>query len=146
MDDILLRPLFRAKYIAEQKSKNKFNKGGIANIQKFNQGGLSKGERTALTLAPFVKALTGARTMPGESQMSGFARAFGEGLGGLGEAKKTIAAIDQASKPKGGDFVVLTEEQRVGEGLPQGTWQKDLTTGELKNIEKRQLFESTLDK
>jgi len=62
MDDILLRPLFRAKYIAKQKSKNKFNQGGLANIQKFNQGGLSKGERTAITLAPFVKALTGART------------------------------------------------------------------------------------
>lgn len=100
MDDILLRPLFRAKYIAEQKSKNKFNQGGLANIQKFNQGGLSKGERTALTLAPFVKALTGARTMPGESQMSSFARAFGQGLGGLGAAKKNIAAIDQVEVDK----------------------------------------------
>ena len=140
MDDILLRPLFRAKYITEQKSKNKFNQGGLANIQKFNQGGLSKGERTAITLAPFVKALTGARTMPGESQMSGFARAFGQGLGGLGDAKKTIAAIDQASKPKGGNFVVLTEDQRIGAKLPQGTWQKDLVTGEVKNIQKRELF------
>ena len=145
MDDILLRPLFRAKYIAEQKSKNKFNQGGLANIQKFNQGGLSKGERTAITLAPFVKALTGARTMPGESQMSGFARAFGEGLGGLGEAKKTIAAIEQSRTPKS-NFVVLTEEQRVGEGLPQGTWKKDLVSGDVENIEKRELFESTLDK
>jgi len=98
MDTILLRPLFRAKYIAEQKNKNKFNQGGLANIQKFNTGGLSgltKGERQAITLAPFVKALTGAQTRPGESQMSGFARAFGEGLAGLGAAKKDIAAIDQ---------------------------------------------------
>ena len=140
MDDILLRPLFRAKYITEQKSKNKFNQGGLANIQKFNQGGLSKGERTAITLAPFVKALTGAQTRPGESQMSGFARAFGEGLGGLGGAKKTIAAIDQANKPKGSSFVVLTEDQRIGAKLPQGTWQKDLVTGEVKNIQKRELF------
>jgi len=147
MDDILLRPLFKAKYLTEQKSKNKFNQGGLANIQKFNQGGLSKGERTAITLAPFVKALTGARTMPGESQMSSFSRAFGQGLGGLGEAKKTIAAIDQVNKPKDGSkFVVLTEKQRVGEGLPQGTWKKDLTTGDVKNIEKQKLFESTLEK
>ena len=95
--DILLRPLFKDKYLATKKIK-KLNKGGIANIQKFNEGGLSgltPGERQAITLAPFVKALTGATTRPGESQMSGFARAFGEGLGGLGAAKKDIAAIDQ---------------------------------------------------
>ena len=99
MNEILLRPIFRAKYIEEQK-KNKFNKGGLASIQKFAEGGLSKGERTAITLAPFVQALTGAQTMPGESQFSSFARAFGQGLGGLGQAKKTIAAIDQVEAEK----------------------------------------------
>jgi hypothetical protein len=95
MDDILLRPIFRSKYVAEQKSKNKFNQGGLANLQKFSEGGLTRGERTAMTLAPFVQALTGAQTRPGETQMSGLARAFGVGLGGLGEAKKNIAVIDQ---------------------------------------------------
>jgi hypothetical protein len=32
MNEVLLRPIFRAKYIEEQK-KNKFNKGGLASIQ-----------------------------------------------------------------------------------------------------------------
>jgi hypothetical protein len=141
MDDILLRPIFRSKYVAEQKSKNKFNQGGLANLQKFNEGGLTRGERTAMTLAPFVQALTGAQTRPGESQMSGVARAFGQGMGGLGEAKKNIAVIDQANTPKAtGAFTILTEEQRIARKLPQGTWQRDLTTGKMENIEKRQLF------
>ena len=141
MEDILLRPIFRSKYVAEQKSKNKFNQGGLANLQKFSEGGLTRGERTAMTLAPFVQALTGAQTRPGESQMSGVARAFGQGMGGLGEAKKNIAVIDQANTPKAtGAFMILTEEQRIARKLPQGTWQRDLTTGKMENIEKRQLF------
>ena len=110
MNEILLRPIFRAKYIEEQK-KNKFNKGGLASIQKFAEGGLSKGERTAITLAPFVQALTGAQTMPGESQFSSFARAFGQGLGGLGQAKKTIAAIDQVEIDKMKALLKAKEDQ-----------------------------------
>ena len=146
MDDILLRPIFRSKYVAEQKSKNKFNQGGLANLQKFSEGGLTRGERTAMTLAPFVQALTGAQTRPGESQMSGVARAFGQGMGGLGEAKKNIAVIDQANTPKAtGAFTILTEEQRIARKLPQGTWQRDLTTGKMENIEKRQLFADPFD-
>jgi hypothetical protein len=110
MNEILLRPIFRAKYIEEQK-KNKFNKGGLASIQKFAEGGLSKGERTAITLAPFVQALTGAQTMPGESEASSFARAFGQGLGGLGQAKKTIAAIDQVEAEKIKNLLKAKEDQ-----------------------------------
>jgi hypothetical protein len=144
MNEVLLRPIFRAKYIEEQK-KNKFNKGGLASIQKFAEGGLSKGERTAITLAPFVQALTGAQTMPGESEASSFARAFGQGLGGLGEAKKSIAAIDAAGA-KGDKFRDIGETERINRGLPPGTYQENITTGELKNLTKQKLFESTLDK
>jgi hypothetical protein len=144
MNEILLRPIFRAKYIEEQK-KNKFNKGGLASIQKFAEGGLSKGERTAITLAPFVQALTGAQTMPGESEASSFARAFGQGLGGLGEAKKSIAAIDAAGA-KGDQFRDIGDAERIDRKLPPGTWQVNVTTGELKNLTKQKLFESTLDK
>jgi hypothetical protein len=144
MNEILLRPIFRAKYIEEQK-KNKFNKGGLASIQKFAEGGLSKGERTAITLAPFVQALTGAQTMPGESEASSFARAFGQGLGGLGEAKKSIAAIDSAGA-KGDKFRDISETERINRGLPSGTYQENITTGELKNLTKQKLFESTTEK
>jgi hypothetical protein len=144
MNEVLLRPIFRAKYIEEQK-KNKFNKGGLASIQKFAEGGLSEGERTAITLAPFVQALTGAQTMPGESEASSFARAFGQGLGGLGEAKKSIAAIDAAGA-KGDKFRDIGETERINRGLPPGTYQENITTGELKNLTKQKLFESTLDK
>jgi hypothetical protein len=144
MNEVLLRPIFRAKYIEEQK-KNKFNKGGLASIQKFAEGGLSKGERTAITLAPFVQALTGAQTMPGESEASSFARAFGQGLGGLGEAKKSIAAIDAAGA-KGDKFRDIGETERINRGLPPGTYQENITTGELKNLTKQKLFESTTEK
>jgi hypothetical protein len=144
MNEVLLRPIFRAKYIEEQK-KNKFNKGGLASIQKFAEGGLTKGERTAITLAPFVQALTGAQTMPGESEASSFARAFGQGLGGLGEAKKSIAAIDAAGA-KGDKFRDIGETERINRGLPPGTYQENITTGELKNLTKQKLFESTTEK
>ena len=137
MNEVLLRPIFRAKYIEEQK-KNKFNKGGLASIQKFAEGGLSKGERTAITLAPFVQALTGAQTMPGESEASSFARAFGQGLGGLGEAKKSIAAIDAAGA-KGDQFRDIGDAERIDRKLPPGTWQVNVTTGELKNLTKQKL-------
>jgi hypothetical protein len=142
MNEILLRPIFRAKYIEEQK-KNKFNKGGLASIQKFAEGGLSKGERTAITLAPFVQALTGAQTMPGESEASSFARAFGQGLGGLGEAKKSIAAIDQASAPKE-QFRILTKEEvasgAYGPLTPGGVYQLNVESKEIKDLSPKQLF------
>lgn len=142
MNEILLRPIFRAKYIEEQK-KNKFNKGGLASIQKFAEGGLSKGERTAITLAPFVQALTGAQTMPGESEASSFARAFGQGLGGLGEAKKSIAAIDQASAPKE-QFRILTKEEvasgAYGPLAPGGVYQLNVANNEIKDLSPKKLF------
>jgi hypothetical protein len=142
MNEVLLRPIFRAKYIEEQK-KNKFNKGGLASIQKFAEGGLSKGERTAITLAPFVQALTGAQTMPGESEASSFARAFGQGLGGLGEAKKSIAAIDQASAPKE-QFRILTKEEvasgAYGPLTPGGVYQLNVANNEIKDLTPKQLF------
>jgi hypothetical protein len=142
MNEVLLRPIFRAKYIEEQK-KNKFNKGGLASIQKFAEGGLSKGERTAITLAPFVQALTGAQTMPGESEASSFARAFGQGLGGLGEAKKSIAAIDQASAPKE-QFRILTKEEvasgAYGPLTPGGVYQLNVANNEIKDLSPKKLF------
>jgi hypothetical protein len=36
--------------------------------------------------------------------------------------------------------------ERINRGLPPGTYQVNVTTGELKNLTKQKLFESTLDK
>ena len=100
MNDVLLRPIFRKKYLDQQKSNNKFNKGGIANIQKFQAGGLSVGERRALKLAPFVSALLGAQQKPGEGELSSVANAFSKGFAAYPDVLKTIAAIDQAEAEK----------------------------------------------
>ena len=42
MNKVLLRPLFKKKYIDYLKKTNSFKKGGLASIQKFNVGGLSR--------------------------------------------------------------------------------------------------------
>jgi len=146
MNDVLLRPLFRKKYLDEQKSNNKFNQGGLANIQKFQEGGLSVGERRALKLAPFAAALLGAQRKPGESDMSALARGFGVGAAQLPETMKSIAAIDAAAKDTSDRFRDVSEQERINRGLPPGTYQENVATGELKNLAKPKLFESTLDK
>jgi len=64
MDKVLSRPLFRNKYLAEQKAMPT-TKGGIA-VLKLQEGGLSVGERRAIKLQPFVSALMGAQIKPGE--------------------------------------------------------------------------------
>lgn len=100
MDKVLLRPIFRKKYLEEQKENNRFRKGGLANIQKFQTGGLSVGERRAIKLQPFVSALLGAQQKPGESQLSSVARAFGKGFEKYPDTLKTLAAIDKVSADK----------------------------------------------
>ena len=145
MNKVLLRPLFKKKYIDYLKKTNSFKKGGLASIQKFNVGGLSRAERTNLTLAPFTSALLTAQRRPGESEMSAVARALGRGVGQMGETRKTIAAIEQSMRPED-QFKILTKEEieeeiKKGRNLnPQGTYQKNIATNEIKEITKRQLF------
>jgi hypothetical protein len=138
MNDVLLRPIFRKKYLDEQKSKNKFNKGGLANIQKFQQGGLSVGEKRAIKLAPFVTALTGAQTRPGESELSSLARAFGQGFAGLPEATKSIAAIESVSGKEGkGPFRLLSREEVLANTAiidKNRTYQEDLSSGKISPV------------
>jgi hypothetical protein len=95
MDKVLLRPIFRKKYLEQQKSQNRFRTGGLANIQKFQTGGLSVGERRAIRLQPFVSSLLGATQKPGESALGSVARAVGKGFERYPEALKTLAAIDK---------------------------------------------------
>jgi len=98
MDKVLSRPLFRNKYLAEQKAMST-TKGGLA-VLKLQEGGLSVGERRAIKLQPFVSALMGAQIQPGEGEGSALAKAFGAGFQKYPEALKTIAAIDKAEAEK----------------------------------------------
>ena len=145
MNKVLMRPIFKVKYVKSQE-KIKFNKGGIANVLHFQEGGLSEGERTALKLQPFVSALLGAQRMPGESAFSPVARAVGQGFAGLPDNLKTIAAIDESYEPEEKDsFRILTKDEiesgQFGENLdPTGVYQINENTKEIKDLTKKQLF------
>ena len=47
MDSVLTRKMFRDRYFKIHKPK-KFNKGGIANFQHFQEGGLSSREKAII--------------------------------------------------------------------------------------------------
>ena len=70
--------MFRDRYFEYHRPKQ-YNKGGIANIQKFNEGGMSKREK-AIIAATFAAPLLQSTRRPGESSIRGVARAFGQGL------------------------------------------------------------------
>ena len=145
MNEVLMRPLFRKKYLERLKKLNSFNEGGLASIQKFNQGGLSEAERRNITLAPFTAAFLSGQRRPGESEFSAVARALGKGVATIPETKKTIAAIEQSMRPED-RFEIMTAEQIAaanaqGANLnPQGTFQRNISTGEIKDLTKRPLF------
>tara|TARA_R100001129_G_scaffold143704_3_gene104832 strand:- start:650 stop:1795 length:1146 start_codon:yes stop_codon:yes gene_type:complete len=145
MNEVLMRPLFRKKYLERLKKLNSFNEGGLASIQKFNQGGLSEAERRNITLAPFTAAFLSGQRRPGESEFSAVARALGKGVATIPETKKTIAAIEQSMRPED-QFKIMTKEEIAaanaqGANLnPKGTFQRNLSTGEIKDLTKRALF------
>ena len=145
MNEVLMRPLFRRKYLQRLKKLNSFNEGGLASIKKFNQGGLSEAERRNITLAPFTAAFLSGQRRPGESEFSAVARALGKGVATLPETKKTIAAIEQSMRPED-QFKIMTKDEIAAanaEGANlnvDGTYQQNLSTGEIKDISKRALF------
>ena len=81
MDNVLTRKLFRDKYFQLHKPK-KFNKGGIANIQHFQEGGLSSREK-AIIAATFAGPLLQSTQRQGENVFTGVGRALGVGLGNV---------------------------------------------------------------
>ncbi len=93
MDPVLTRKMFRDRYFAKHKPKQ-FNKGGIANIQKFNEGGMSRREK-AILAATFAAPLLQSTQRPGESPLTGTLRAFGEGASKL---PTTLIALEEAQK------------------------------------------------
>ena len=83
MDKVLTRKLFRKKYFEKHQPKT-FNKGGLADIQKFQKGGLSSTEK-GIYAAALAGPLLAATQAPGESRFSSLARAFGAGVSKIPE-------------------------------------------------------------
>mgnify|MGYP003112349763 FL=1 len=130
MDKVLTRKLFRDKYFEKHKPKT-FNKGGLAGIQKFQEGGLTSKEK-ALYAATFAAPLLQATQAPGESRFSSLARAFGAGVEKL---PATILAVEKA-KGKGKGFTTLTEEELKQYKLPPGTVAQRDADGKLNIVSK----------
>ena len=101
MNKVLMRPLFRKAYLAREKT---------ANVKKFKVGGFSQTERRNLLLTPITSALLQAKTMPGESQLSSLARAFGKGIQPIPNIAMNIKQIDDAARAKEQDKISKTKE------------------------------------
>ena len=95
MDSVLTRKMFRDRYFEYHRPKQ-YNKGGIANIQKFNEGGMSQREK-AIIAATFAAPLLTSTQRPGESAITGVGRALGEGLA---KVPATLIELEKA-KPEG---------------------------------------------
>jgi len=101
MEKVLTRKMFRDRYFKYHKPKE-FNKGGIANIQKFNTGGMSQKEK-AIIAATFASPLLQSTQRPGENIFTGVGRALGTGLEKI---PTTLIELEKA-KPEG-----VTEQVR----------------------------------
>ena len=94
MDKVLTRKMFRDRYFKMHKPKA-FNKGGIANIQHFQEGGLTSREK-AIIAAQFAAPLLQSTQRQGEAPITGVLRAVGQGSEKL---PATLIALEKA-KPK----------------------------------------------
>lgn len=95
MDKVLTRKMFKDAYFKMHKPKQ-FNKGGIANIQHFQEGGLSSREK-AIIASTFAAPLLQSTQRKGEGLLTGVLRAVGEGSAKL---TPTLIALDEAEKEK----------------------------------------------
>ena len=129
MDKVLTRKMFRDRYFKIHKPKQ-FNKGGIANIQHFQEGGMSQRDK-AIIAATFAAPLLQATQRPGESRARGVARAFGEGLEKL---PATLIALDK-NKPKKAARL-MTEAELKAAKLPKGTSAQIDSEGKINVISK----------
>jgi len=112
MDKVLTRKLFRDRYFKLHKPAQ-FNKGGIAGVQHFAEGGLSQKEK-AILAATFAAPLLQSTRRQGEGILTGVGRALGEGLS---KVPSTLIALEEA-KPEG-----------VTEFVRQGTAEEKLNLG-----------------
>ena len=112
MDKVLTRKMFRDRYFAKHKPKQ-FNQGGIANIQKFNEGGMSRREK-AILAATFAAPLLQSTQRQGESALAGTLRAVGEGASKL---PTTLIALEEAQKKESVESVrsaTADEKRQLG--------------------------------
>ena len=112
MDKVLTRKLFKDRYFKLHKPAQ-FNKGGIASVQHFAEGGLSQKEK-AILAATFAAPLLQSTRRQGEGILTGVGRALGEGLS---KVPSTLIALEEA-KPEG-----------VTEFVRQGTAEEKLNLG-----------------
>ncbi len=125
MDKVLTRKLFKDRYFKLHHPKQ-FNKGGIANIQHFAEGGLSQKEK-AILAATFAAPLLQSTRRQGEGILTGVGRALGEGLS---KVPSTLIALEEA-KPEG-----VTEYVRQGtaeEKIELGFSEEDNINVKVKN-------------
>ena len=112
MDKVLTRKMFRDRYFQIHKPKQ-FNKGGIANIQHFQTGGLSSREK-AIIAAQFAAPLLQSTQRQGESALSGVLRAVGQGAEKL---PTTLVALEEAQKKEAVETVrsaTAAEKKELG--------------------------------
>ena len=95
MDKVLTRKLFKDRYFKLHKP-TQLNKGGIASVQHFAEGGLSQKEK-AILAATFAAPLLKSTRRQGEGILTGVGRALGEGLGAV---PATLIELEKA-KPEG---------------------------------------------
>ena len=114
MDKVLTRKMFRDRYFAMHKPKQ-FNKGGIANIQHFQEGGLTSREK-AIVAAQFAAPLLQSTQRPGEGLLSGVLRSAGEGVSKL---PATLIALEKAKPKKAARL--MTDAELQAAKLPKGT-------------------------
>ena len=112
MDKVLTRKLFKDRYFKLHKP-TQLNKGGIAGVQHFAEGGLSQKEK-AILAATFAAPLLQSTRRQGEGILTGVGRALGEGLS---KVPSTLIALEEA-KPEG-----------VTEFVRQGTAEEKLNLG-----------------
>ena len=108
----------------------KFNKGGIANIQHFQEGGLSSREK-AIIAATFAGPLLQSTQRPGEGLLAGTLRAVGEGTTKL---PATLIALEK-SKPKKAARLMTDAELKAAK-LPPGTSAQIDSEGKINVISK----------
>tara|TARA_R100001129_G_scaffold175177_1_gene148062 strand:- start:2863 stop:3759 length:897 start_codon:yes stop_codon:yes gene_type:complete len=112
MDKVLTRKLFKDRYFKYHKPKQ-FNNGGIANIQKFSNGGLTSQEK-AIYAATLAAPLLSSTQRPGENVLSGVGRALGEGLGKLPATMISLAELQAKKKDKGIRSATSAEKKELG--------------------------------
>jgi len=123
MNKVLLRPLFRDKYLNKEKKLE---------VKKFNVGGLSNVEKRNLLLTPITSALLQARKAPGESELGALARTLGQGMAAVPTVASQIADLDDGETKDQFEFVA--DEDLPVELQGKGAYQRNISTGEYKKV------------